>query len=96
MQKHILIFILVVPFTLTMAQKNKYKYSYDFSITTSSACSSSFLQDSSINYTQQTLLEIELKDCINNAIPFATLSLKKLTVHLFSAHLMKKAKYLYT
>lgn len=79
MRKLTLIFILLISFIKVIAQKEaKYEYSYDFSVTISSACSVNFLQDSSRNSTQEPLLEIELKDCFSNVIPFATFILKKI------------------
>ena len=93
MQKLTLIFIFLISFITAITQKkDKYKYSYDFSVTISSACSASFLQDSSINSTQQPLLEIELKDCFNNAVPFATFTLKKIDSSLIQRVFDDKGK----
>lgn len=74
------IFICIILFSTIYAQPQRepvYKYSYDFSITTSSACSGSFAQDSVSISRQQPLFEIELKDCKNSPIPFATVLLKR-------------------
>jgi len=69
--------ILTISFFFVTAQREPvYKYSYDFSISTSPACATSVLLDSATTSTQQPLLDLELKDCNNSAIPFATVSLK--------------------
>lgn len=79
MRKLAYILILTTLFATAHTQSQRepvYKYSYNI-IVPVSACLLSVVQDSVIIEEQQPLMEIELKDCNNNPIPSAAVSLKR-------------------
>lgn len=74
--KWVAFFSLVLTFTWPKAQREpRFKYNYTFTISIHT-CPSAILKDTCITTPDTSYLEIELLDCENKPIPFATVGIK--------------------